>query len=290
MRRLAQRLGIDGSFVLPGYEDAWYYLWRERKLPSNVDPFESRLDDELERARLRRVFDRGLASPAGYALPIRREASGVDGAPRWGSSRWFLRDERMYLVPGDSPMGYRLPLDSLPWAAPDERPLVVEHDPFAPREPLPLHADIRAHYAPHASAVASPKAERSHCRQDSRPVMEEGAPQQAGRAAPGSGTFAAAGNQSRGTVAGEPAALPARAQRPRVRLRRRPSQRRDPSQPHRSRAPRCASKCAIHAGPAARSQSVTGTQAACCTCSCLRCRRSRITSSCWRPSKRRRRN
>jgi uncharacterized protein (DUF2126 family)/transglutaminase-like putative cysteine protease len=149
MRHLARRLGIDGSFVLPAYEDTWYYLWRERRLPSNVDPFDARLDDELERARLSRVFTQGLASPVGYALPIRREPS-VAGSPRWASSRWFLRGERLYLVPGDSPMGYRLPLDSLPWATQEDQPVVVEHDPFAPRAPLPLHADIRAHYAPHA--------------------------------------------------------------------------------------------------------------------------------------------
>ncbi len=150
MRHLTQRLGIDPSFVLPGHEDAWYYLWRERRLPSNVDPFDSRLDDELERARLGRVFSQGLASPVGYALPIRREPSAADRAPRWASSRWFLRGERLCLVPGDSPMGYRLPLDSLPWATAEDQPVLVDRDPFAPRAPLPLHADIRAHYAPHA--------------------------------------------------------------------------------------------------------------------------------------------
>jgi len=67
------------------------------------------LDDELERARLSRVFGQGLASPVGYALPIRRDLS-PDGSARWASSRWYLRGERLYLVPGDSPMGYRLPL------------------------------------------------------------------------------------------------------------------------------------------------------------------------------------
>lgn len=49
-------LGLDTDCILPGYEDVWYYLWRERQLPVNVDPFDSRLDDELERERLRRVF------------------------------------------------------------------------------------------------------------------------------------------------------------------------------------------------------------------------------------------
>jgi len=37
----------------------------------NVDPFDSRLDDEMERARLRRLFDQGLDSVIGYALPIK---------------------------------------------------------------------------------------------------------------------------------------------------------------------------------------------------------------------------
>ena len=64
----------------PGYEDVWYYLWRERRLPVNVDPFDARLDDELERDRLRRVFTQGLDAVVGYALPLRR-AGGRDG--RW---------------------------------------------------------------------------------------------------------------------------------------------------------------------------------------------------------------
>jgi uncharacterized protein (DUF2126 family)/transglutaminase-like putative cysteine protease len=150
IQRLTMRLGIESRFILPGYEDAWYYLWRERRLPANVDPFDAHLDDELERARLRRVFDQGLSSPIGYALPIRRDPPKGRSNAKWASSPWFLRDERMHLVPGDSPMGYRLPLDSLPWSAPDDRPSTEEQDPFAPRSPLPLHADIDAQYAPHA--------------------------------------------------------------------------------------------------------------------------------------------
>jgi hypothetical protein len=60
--------------VQPGYEDTWYYLWRERRLPVNVDPFESKLDDEMERARLRRIFTQGLDdSVVGYLLPLKRE-------------------------------------------------------------------------------------------------------------------------------------------------------------------------------------------------------------------------
>ena len=130
---LARRVGVSDEHILAGHEDAWYYLWRERRLPVNVDPFDARLDDELERARLRRVFSQGLEAEVGYVLPLRPSETG--GAP-WESGRWFVRDERLYLMPGDSPMGWRLPLDSLPWVAPTERPQLIEQDPFAPRSAL----------------------------------------------------------------------------------------------------------------------------------------------------------
>ncbi|HCW20612.1 MAG TPA: IMP dehydrogenase, partial [Achromobacter sp.] len=137
MARLCERLGVSGQHVVPGYEDVFYYLWRERRLPANVDPFDSRLDDEMERARLRRVFEQKLDSVVGYALPIQPG----EGGP-WVSGPWFLRDERMYLFPGDSPMGYRLPLDSLPWADEADAPMAVERDPFDARRSLPGPAQL----------------------------------------------------------------------------------------------------------------------------------------------------
>ena len=122
--------------VVPGYEDVWYYLWKERRLPINVDPLKSKLENEEERKRLARIFERGLGQVVGYALPVRPIFS--DGlTTRWQSGRWFLREENMYLLPGDSPMGYRLPLDSLPWYATDESSPWSERDPLAPRGPLP---------------------------------------------------------------------------------------------------------------------------------------------------------
>ena len=148
MLALVDALGVEPAHVCEGYEDTWYYLWRERRLPVNVDPFDARLDDELERERLRRVFGRGLRSVVGYALPLRREAAGPGlRGPRWVSGPWLFRDGRMYLVPGDSAMGWRLPLDSLPWATPTERQLDLAPDPFAPRAPLAEAARLRAQYA-----------------------------------------------------------------------------------------------------------------------------------------------
>ena len=75
---LAGRLGLTDQFIQPGYEDVFYYLWRERRLPVNVDPFDSRLDDEMERVRLRRVFEQKLDARgrlrAAAAAPATRRA------------------------------------------------------------------------------------------------------------------------------------------------------------------------------------------------------------------------
>jgi len=154
LRTLTRRIGLTDETIQTGYEDTWYYLWRERRLPVNVDPFSSKLDDELERVRLRRIFGQGLDSPVGYVLPIKAVDVPQAGGPRWQTGPWFFRDERMYLFPGDSPMGYRLPLDSLPWVAKEDQAFHIEHDPFAPRDALPAAAVLRsqsaAHYAAHS--------------------------------------------------------------------------------------------------------------------------------------------
>jgi uncharacterized protein (DUF2126 family) len=147
--KLAEKLGLAERFIQPGYEDVYYYLWRERRLPVNVDPFESKLDDELERARLRRVFTQKLDAVIGYVLPLEPASAGGNPALAgggWKTGPWFLRDDRMYLIPGDSPMGYRLPLDSQPWASKGDYPYLVDRDPNAPSVPLPSPGDFRSRY------------------------------------------------------------------------------------------------------------------------------------------------
>ena len=150
MGALTRRLGLTDRHVQTGFEDTWYHLWRERRLPVNVDPFDAKLDDEMERIRLRRIFTQGLAHPVGYALPIKKAEGGpaLAGA-RWATGPWFFRDARMYLHPGDSPMGYRLPLDSLPWVKATDYPYHIESDPFSPRDALPAATTIKSQYAAH---------------------------------------------------------------------------------------------------------------------------------------------
>ncbi|QSR85763.1 DUF2126 domain-containing protein [Methylacidimicrobium sp. B4] len=135
---LAERLGIPPDLIRPAYEDIHYYLWREARLPANLLVEDAKLSDPLERARFARIFSRGLAAPVGSVLPLRRSLG--SGRPRWESGRWFFRDDALFLVPGDSPIGLRLPLASLPWADPARMEGHHELDPLAPREPFPPRA------------------------------------------------------------------------------------------------------------------------------------------------------
>jgi len=165
--RLAAKLNLTDRFIQPGYEDVFYYLWRERQLPVNVDPFDARLDDELERARLRRVFGQKLDAVVGYVLPLQpgSESGSGDIGGAWTTGQWFFRDDRMYLIPGDSPMGYRLPLESLPWVSKADYPYLIERDPLAPVAPLPPAAALQARYA---QGAVAPSTEAPRVHQDSR--------------------------------------------------------------------------------------------------------------------------
>ena len=95
-----------------------YYLWREHRLPENVVAEDAKLGDPMERARLARVFGQGLGAPVGCVLPLRRAIRG-ERAASGRARKWFFRGDALFLLPGDSPIGFRLPLDSLPWEDPD---------------------------------------------------------------------------------------------------------------------------------------------------------------------------
>jgi uncharacterized protein (DUF2126 family) len=153
LKTVAAHLEIEPKHIFPAYEDTWYYLWRERKLPANVDPFDSRLADPMERERLRKVFSQGLEKPVGHVLPLKKEAQKNS---TWETGSWFLRAERCYLVPGDSPLGLRLPLDSQPWVAEAERPRINPLDPLQQLPVLPAYQHI-AHQMRHGRGALRKK-------------------------------------------------------------------------------------------------------------------------------------
>ena len=166
LETLAGRLGVDREYANPAFEDPFYYLQRERQLPVNVDPVDNHLEDPGERERLRRVFERGLDQPTGFVLPLQR-AAGKSG-PEWQTGLWMLRGQHLFLVPGDSPIGLRLPLPSLPWVEPSEAPELIPVDPMVKRGRLPAPARI-----PPADPVLQRKADRAR---DRVPATGESAP------------------------------------------------------------------------------------------------------------------
>lgn len=142
---LGLTLGVDVSFLEPAFEDAWYYLWKEQKLPTNVDPLDSKLKDPEERERLSRIFKRGLDEPTGYVLPLQRQWQAKAGAG-WISGPMFMRQGRVFLSPGDSPVGLRLPIDSMPWVRSTDYPYVTNPDPTVGQPSLPKRVELAQQY------------------------------------------------------------------------------------------------------------------------------------------------
>jgi uncharacterized protein (DUF2126 family)/transglutaminase-like putative cysteine protease len=109
--KLAAELGIAAA-LHAAYEDPWEVLRSEAQLPPSIDPRTAGLDDPEERRRLAKILDRGVGREVGYVLPLGREGE------TWRTDHWTFRREQLFLIPGDSAIGLRLPLESLPAAAP----------------------------------------------------------------------------------------------------------------------------------------------------------------------------
>jgi len=139
-KALATRLGVNAQHLMPAYEDIWYYLWKERKLPGNVDPLKSKLSNVEDRKRLAKIFEEGLGTVKGYVLPLQRRTGGL--GQYWSSGPWFLRQEHCFLTPGDFPIGFRLPSDSTPWSAAGDLYHVVHPDPLMELPPLPTREQL----------------------------------------------------------------------------------------------------------------------------------------------------
>ncbi|MCR9292207.1 MAG: transglutaminase family protein [bacterium] len=135
VRKLAEWLRVSQDYIVPAFEDVAFFLVKEQRLPVNLDPTDPKLKDPEERERLVRVFERGLNEPVGFVLPLRRQW--WQAKSPWVSGPWPVRSKQLFLLPGDSPVGLRLPLDSLPYAAPGTEPPMLEMDPLAPVQSLP---------------------------------------------------------------------------------------------------------------------------------------------------------
>lgn len=129
---LVENLNIHSDFIQPGYEDVFYYLWKKDQLPDNVDPLKVAKKDSSERRTLAKVLEQGLEDPVGFTIPLGWDPD----ENRWYSSKWTFRRDQMFLIPGDSPMGLRLPLNSIPWVTEKRRKPQPEKSPFEKDLPL----------------------------------------------------------------------------------------------------------------------------------------------------------
>ncbi len=159
---IAARLGIEAGYILPAYEDPARWLVKEANLPENTNPLDPKIEDPEERSRMIRTFARGLTKPTGYILPVQRWNAQAGARPRWQSEKWTLRRGNLFLVPGDSPAGYRLPLPSLPWVPESSYPSILDQDPLEERGGLPDREEIAQHFR----EVAAPGARQERIEQE----------------------------------------------------------------------------------------------------------------------------
>jgi len=115
-------LGVEPKYIMEAFEDPMHFLTQERNLPVNVVPGDPKLANAEDRHRMIQVFHHGLHNPTGFVLPLQKGS--------WKSGPWPLRGGKLVLIPGDSPIGLRLPLDSLPWADEADKAAWYDRDPF----------------------------------------------------------------------------------------------------------------------------------------------------------------
>tara|TARA_R110002074_G_scaffold7401_1_gene31808 strand:+ start:37301 stop:40627 length:3327 start_codon:yes stop_codon:yes gene_type:complete len=137
LNTLSKLLGIDEETVTPAYEDAFYFLWEEGKLPIDVDPKKYNKNDTHLRRKLGDILEQGIGKAVGHVLPL------VKKSGKWITNTWEFRGKHLLLTPGNSSIGLRLPLDSLPKnpeipSEPTAEPELFEKRPALPEYGIDL--------------------------------------------------------------------------------------------------------------------------------------------------------
>jgi len=137
LSELASGLGLPAMQVRAAYEDPLLRLSTAVRQPDGdpVDPSDDlESDSTVGRDSLLARLEQSVDRPAAWVVPLHR----LDDDTGWASADWRLRRGRIVLLGGDSPAGFRLPLDSISWRPPRER---FHADPLAADGDLPEAAD-----------------------------------------------------------------------------------------------------------------------------------------------------
>ena len=149
---IAGALGLPDGCCIPGYEDPLHRLLVEARLPAgeppaiDVAPTDGSLASSDARLTTLAALDHdGRGDPVGWVIPLHPVHNAGQGSrlgdhEGWVTTRWTLRRGHLALIPGDSPMGLRLPLEALTWRpAPPRTPRV------SPFDELPALAGRKSH-------------------------------------------------------------------------------------------------------------------------------------------------
>lgn len=139
---LALEFKLSSSFIHPTYEDVFYYLLSESNIPLNINPLEKDLKSSLERQYLVDLLQNNMGEPKGYVIPLEWSFE----RSQWLSSKWKYRRKFLFLIPGNSAIGYRLPLDALEYVEPEKREKQYEKDLFEDLPNLPNYQKNQTEY------------------------------------------------------------------------------------------------------------------------------------------------
>jgi uncharacterized protein (DUF2126 family) len=130
LKTLTTYLGVSDKFIKPTYEDSFYFLWEEGKMPIDIDPTKEN-GNLLVKDKLKEILKEGTSKPVGYVLPLNNYKN------TWFTAAWKLRRKNIFLIPGNSPVGLRLPLNSLIKKPKQEEFPVVQPDQFSKPKKFP---------------------------------------------------------------------------------------------------------------------------------------------------------
>ncbi|MCV6587211.1 MAG: transglutaminase family protein [Marinibacterium sp.] len=140
VKALCDRLDVPGDHAVPAYEDPVEFALREANLPPDATPDMVDMADPMLRRRLIAEMERGVGTAKSYVLPL-QQAQSAAVAAQWMSEIWNTRRGRIFLIPGDSPAGLRLPLEALPVLPDGVAAVPFTQDTMQTPPPLPRRFD-----------------------------------------------------------------------------------------------------------------------------------------------------